>query len=62
MTTLLTPPQTAKRLNITTWTLTKWRTKGQGPPFVKVGRAVRYREADLDKWIQELPAHTSTAA
>lgn len=25
--------------------------KGGGPPFVKIGRLVRYRVADLEEWI-----------
>lgn len=24
-----------------------------GPPFLKIGRAVRYRRADLDTWLRE---------
>lgn len=24
-----------------------------GPPFLKIGRAIRYRVADLDEWMQE---------
>ena len=33
--------------------LTKMRLTGDGPPFVKVGaRAVAYRKADLDAWLQ----------
>lgn len=27
----------------------RWR--GQGPPFVRDGRRVRYRRADVDAWI-----------
>ena len=32
-------------------TLDQWRSRGEGPKFVKLGRAVRYRRADLDEWI-----------
>ncbi len=32
--------------------LQNWRHRGGGPDFVKVSsRSVRYRRADLDKWI-----------
>ncbi|MCP4408801.1 MAG: helix-turn-helix domain-containing protein [Gammaproteobacteria bacterium] len=34
-------------------TLEKWRITGEGPPFIKIGRSVRYDEADLDAWIDE---------
>jgi len=33
-------------------TLEAWRSRGGGPPFVKLGRAVRYRQSDLETWIQ----------
>ena len=32
-------------------TLQWWRTVGRGPRFLKVGRAVRYRRADLDHFL-----------
>lgn len=32
--------------------LQNWRHRGGGPDFVKVSsRSIRYRRADLDKWI-----------
>ena len=33
-------------------TLEIWRLRGTGPKFVKFGRAVRYRIADLEKYIE----------
>lgn len=24
----------------------------EGPPYLKIGRAVRYRQADLDAWLE----------
>lgn len=27
------------------------RLRGAGPPFLRLGRAVRYRTSDLDKWL-----------
>ncbi|RZF59076.1 DNA-binding protein [Sphingomonas populi] len=32
-------------------TLEKMRLTGSGPQFLKLGRAVRYRVADLDAWM-----------
>ena len=29
-----------------------WRLKGIGPRYIKVGRLVRYRIADLDLWLE----------
>ena len=45
-------------------TLQAWRSRGGGPPFVKIGRLVRYRGCDVKRWIasrtvrstSELPA------
>lgn len=32
-------------------TLRQWRYLGKGPAYVKIGRHVRYRRADLDMFI-----------
>jgi hypothetical protein len=32
-------------------TLQSWRIRLAGPPFVQVGRAIRYRRRDLVAWI-----------
>ena len=49
---LLTTEQTAEWLQLEAQTLAKWRVTGKGPRFVKLGRAVRYRIADVDEWIE----------
>ena len=38
-------------LGLSPSTLNKWRVQGKGPRFVKMGRSVSYREADLDYWL-----------
>jgi predicted DNA-binding transcriptional regulator AlpA len=38
-------------LGISSVTATKWRAKAAGPPFIKVGRLVRYRRADVEAWL-----------
>lgn len=40
----------ASHLGLAKSTLEKMRVRGDGPPFVKLGRAVRYRLIDLDGW------------
>ena len=35
-------------IDISSVTATKWRAKAKGPPFMKVGRLVRYRRSDVD--------------
>lgn len=32
-------------------TLERFRLTGDGPPFCKLGKSVRYRKADLDEWL-----------
>lgn len=39
-------------LGISSVTATKWRAKAKGPPFIKVGRLVRYRRSDVDAWLR----------
>jgi len=43
----------AQVLGLAVSTLNKFRVYGTGPRFVKLGRSVRYRPADLDAWIDE---------
>ena len=44
--------RTAEVLGVKVSTLTNWRTTGRyNLPFIKVGRLVRYRVADLAAWI-----------
>lgn len=53
MTKLLTPDETAERLGILTKTLDVWRcTQRYNLPYVKVGRLVRYRESDVEAFIE----------
>ena len=53
MTKLLTPNETAERLGILTKTLDVWRcTQRYNLPYVKVGRLVRYRESDVEAFIE----------
>lgn len=32
-------------------TLSQWRHRGEGPPYVKFGNRVLYRGDDLNRWI-----------
>ncbi len=50
---LLRTPDAARRLGVSTSYLQKQRHFGTGPAYVKLGRAVAYREADLDSWVAE---------
>jgi predicted DNA-binding transcriptional regulator AlpA len=48
---LLTPKEAAKVLKVSLSWLAKARMRGDGPPFIKIGRrAIRYSEAALVQW------------
>jgi predicted DNA-binding transcriptional regulator AlpA len=42
-------------------TLQKDRLYGKGIPFIKIGRLVRYRRSDVDRWIADQQAFASTS-
>ncbi len=48
---MLTTPEAASYLQLSVTYLNKMRVSGTGPVFVKLGRSVRYRQADLETWI-----------
>ena len=54
------PKVAARFLGLGESTLAKWRLKGrpfgEGPPFLKVGKAVIYRRDELDRWLAEQAA------
>ena len=43
----------ADLLSVSPMTLRSWRSRGNGPSFVKAGRRVVYRVADLEGWLLE---------
>jgi predicted DNA-binding transcriptional regulator AlpA len=49
---LLTPKQAARHLNLSVSWLAKRRLAGDGPPYVKLGGAVRYAETSLQQWMK----------
>jgi excisionase family DNA binding protein len=53
MASLLSPAEVATYLRIPIKTLYNWRSAGAGPPGIRVGRHVRYRQADVDLWLDQ---------
>jgi Helix-turn-helix domain len=47
---LLTPREAADFLRVSVSWLAKARMRGDGPPYVKPRRFIRYREGDLLRW------------
>ena len=45
--------QAAELTGISTVTLERWRVDGGGPPYVKLGRLVKYRRVDLDAFMEQ---------
>lgn len=61
-TTVMTVQQASEYLGLAVSTLNKWRCHGGGPVFIKMGRAVRYRVADLEEFISiKTKSHTSAS-
>jgi predicted DNA-binding transcriptional regulator AlpA len=57
---LLTPRDAAAFLRVSESWLAKARMRGDGPPYVKVGRSVRYPEGGLRQWMRA-HMHLSTS-
>ena len=51
---LLTDRKVEKLLNVSRAALRRWRTSGEGPPWVRIGkRLVRYPSDKLREWIEQ---------
>ena len=58
----LTTKQAAEKLQVKETTLEQWRWNGKGPRFIKLGRCVRYREADLESFQNDRVFTSTTEA
>lgn len=56
--------EAAERLGLSVATLRAWRHRGQGPRFVRFGRAVRYLVEDLGDFIDgcRVDTHSTSSA
>lgn len=59
---LLSVQDLAEYLDLPVATLYGWRYRGLGPPGFRVGRHVRYRQSDVDQWINDQLATSSPSA
>lgn len=48
---VLTEHEVAERLSLSLATLRAWRSRRQGPHFIRLGRAVRYLDTDIEQFI-----------
>lgn len=46
----LSPEELAEREGVPVQTVYSWNKTGSGPDYLRVGRHVRYRLADVEKW------------
>ncbi len=53
--------EAAELLKLSPVTLTQWRSHDCGPPFLRLGRAVRYRASELRAWADAQRCATSSA-
>ena len=60
MTELVTEQRAAALLHVSVKCLQGWRSRGGGPPFVKLGRCVRYGVLELEAFVQSA-VRTSTS-
>lgn len=54
--------QAATLLGVSVRTLQAWRVRGGGPPYVKIGRAVRYQRRALVTFQQQNTVTSTTEA
>ena len=59
---LLTQPESAEELRLSERTLERHREAGTGPKFVKLGRRIFYRRADLQAWIADRTCRSTSEA
>lgn len=49
---LLDSPTVATLLGLARGSLANMRSRGEGPPFCRLGRAIRYRPEDVEAWVK----------
>ncbi|MFC0527828.1 helix-turn-helix domain-containing protein [Phytohabitans kaempferiae] len=59
---LATPAEVAEHLQKPVRTLEQWRYLGIGPSFIRVGRDVRYRWRDIERWEDAQTTATTAVA
>lgn len=47
------PEAVADYIGKTVGALAQMRHRGNGPKFVKLGKAIRYRDSDITEWLEQ---------
>lgn len=50
---LVSVEELARYLKIPRKTLYEWNSDGSGPPYLRVGRHVRYVWSDVERWLEQ---------
>jgi len=58
----LKPDQLSELINVAKSTLARWRVEGNGPPFMKAGRAVLYAANDVHEWLAKSARQSTSEA
>ncbi len=58
---MLNTKEVAELLSLSTTTLEHMRVNGGGPPFVNIGRSVRYRLSDIYRWMEMRKSYQNTS-
>jgi len=53
--TLLTEHDVARFTGLSVASVRRWRLLRQGPKYIKIGAAVRYKAEDLSSWLESRP-------
>jgi excisionase family DNA binding protein len=56
---LLSPDELASYLGVPRATVYRWRSRREGPCGIRVGRHVRYRLEEVERWLDERQEHRS---
>jgi len=56
---MMSPAELAALVQVPIGTVYAWRWRGGGPPGIRVGRHVRYRRRDVERWLEERAAQES---
>ena len=56
MESLLNEKEVARITGMSLASVRRWRIVGQGPRYIKLGAACRYRPEDLSSWLESLPS------
>ncbi len=50
----LTAEEVAEYLRVPLGTLYVWRTRKRGPAALRIGKHLRYRRVDVERWLRDL--------